>query len=142
MATISIFSIRLGRLLLTCERDAVFSYVLTCQGVRSPMSTDVAAALGGAASRMILFEAVKHLAPWPLNGQVRRRSTVSPIFLLRPMACQQRADQSTKSAVCFVILVGSVPRIVARSEFHDQRRRCDHVDLGGLRERRRRLLSE
>jgi hypothetical protein len=58
MATISIFSIRLGRLLLTCERDAVFSYVLTCQGVRSPMSTDVAAALGGAASRMILFEAV------------------------------------------------------------------------------------
>jgi hypothetical protein len=69
MATISIFSIRLGRLLLTCERDAVFSYVLTCQGVRSPMSTDVAAALGGAASRMILFEAVKHLAPWPLNDK-------------------------------------------------------------------------
>lgn len=53
MATISIFSIRLGRLSLTCQRDAVFSYVLTCQGVRSPMSTDVAAALGGAANRII-----------------------------------------------------------------------------------------
>jgi hypothetical protein len=52
MATIGIFSIRLGRLSLACWRDAVFSYVLACQGVRSPMSTDVAAALGGAAQRI------------------------------------------------------------------------------------------
>jgi hypothetical protein len=47
MATISIFSIRLGRLLLTCERDMAAGYVLIVNGVRSPLTVDAAAALGG-----------------------------------------------------------------------------------------------
>jgi hypothetical protein len=47
MATISIFSIRLGRLLLVCERDMAAEYVLIVNGVRSPLTVDAAAALGG-----------------------------------------------------------------------------------------------
>jgi hypothetical protein len=52
MATISIFSIRLGRLLLTCERDFAVGYVLISQNFRTPMSFDAAADLGGAAWRI------------------------------------------------------------------------------------------
>jgi hypothetical protein len=47
MATISIFSIRLGRLLLTCQRDMAAGYVLIANGVRSPLTVEAASALGG-----------------------------------------------------------------------------------------------
>jgi hypothetical protein len=52
VATISIFLTRLGRLLLTCERDLAVGYVLISQGFRSPLSIDMAAELGGAAGRI------------------------------------------------------------------------------------------
>jgi hypothetical protein len=52
MATIGIFTVKLGRLVLSCERDVVHGYVLIGQNFRAPMSLDVAAALGGAAWRI------------------------------------------------------------------------------------------
>jgi hypothetical protein len=52
MTTINIFSVRLGRLLLTCQRDTTNSYVLISDGFRAPMTVDMAAELGGAAERI------------------------------------------------------------------------------------------
>jgi hypothetical protein len=54
MATLSIFAIRLGRLLLVCERDTALGHVLIVQGARSVLSLDAASALGEAAWRIRL----------------------------------------------------------------------------------------
>ena len=47
MTTISIFSVRLGRLLLVCQRDTTAGYVLIADGVRSTLTVDAASALAG-----------------------------------------------------------------------------------------------
>ena len=57
MATVGIFSIRLGRLLLACERDTAAGYVLASQSFKTPMSIDVAAALGNSLFARAAIEA-------------------------------------------------------------------------------------
>jgi hypothetical protein len=53
MATIGIFTIKLGRMLLTCERDmSANQYFLASQGFRIALPLDGASALGGAAARI------------------------------------------------------------------------------------------
>jgi hypothetical protein len=69
MATVSIFSIRLGRLLLTCERDMTVGYVLISQNFRTAMSLDAASALGGAVSR-IQWRAMKAVDGRMKPGQI------------------------------------------------------------------------
>jgi hypothetical protein len=52
MTSISIFSVKLGRLLLTCQRDTANSYVLLSESFRAPLSFAMAEELGGAAWRI------------------------------------------------------------------------------------------
>jgi hypothetical protein len=53
MATVGIFTIKLGRMLLVCERDmSADQYFLASQGFRTSMPLDSASALGGAAARI------------------------------------------------------------------------------------------
>ena len=73
MATVSIFSIRLGRLSLACERDMAAEYVLVSQGVRSAMPLEVAKALGAAAERI----------RWRARKAVDGRMTPGPIFSIQ-----------------------------------------------------------
>jgi hypothetical protein len=52
MTDISVFSIRLGRLLLTCQRDSVNGYMLISETFRAPLSFAMAEELGGAVWRI------------------------------------------------------------------------------------------
>jgi hypothetical protein len=71
MATIGIFTLKLGRMLLVCERDtAANTYFLTSQGFRTAMSLDSASALGGAAARI----------RWRARKAVDDRMKPGPIF--------------------------------------------------------------
>jgi hypothetical protein len=73
MTAISVFSIKLGRLLLTCQRDSVHSYVLISAGFRAPMSFSMAEALADAARRI----------RWRAHKAVDGKMRPGPIFGLQ-----------------------------------------------------------
>jgi hypothetical protein len=74
MATLGIFSIRLGRLSLACARDmAAGQYVLASESFRAAMSLDAAATLGGAAERI----------RWRSRKAVDGRMKPGPIFSIQ-----------------------------------------------------------
>jgi hypothetical protein len=71
MATIGIFTIKLGRLHLVCERDtSANQYFLASQGFRTSMPLDSASALGGAADRI----------KWRARKAVDGKMKPGPIF--------------------------------------------------------------
>jgi hypothetical protein len=70
MTTVSIFAVKLGRMVLVCERTSVNEYVLVVQGSRHSMPFDSASALGGAVDRI----------KWRAKKAVDGKMKPGPIF--------------------------------------------------------------
>jgi hypothetical protein len=52
MTTISVFSVKIGRLVLTCQRDSMSSYLLISESFRAPLSFSMAEALADGERRI------------------------------------------------------------------------------------------